>query len=94
MKESCDIAIRVISREGTCTCGHKAGDEWIIRDYKSPEGICLYALNAIMPFVWTLAFGGTLPWEKDPDAAVAVCPDGDNPVTFEIRRSGDLQKQP
>ena len=88
MKESHDIIIRVKSQKGTCACGHGVGDEWVIKDYKAPEGICLFAFNALLPFIWALAFGGSLPWEKDPDTATAVCPDGDNPVTFEIRRSG------
>jgi uncharacterized repeat protein (TIGR04076 family) len=35
-----------------------------------------------------LEFGGSFPFEKNPDVAYAACPDGDNPVVFEIRRVG------
>ena len=86
MKESYDIAIRVISRKGTCVCQDQTGDEWVLKDYKAPEGSCLFALNALLPFAWALAFGGSFPWEKDPDTAIVVCPDPDNPVTFELKR--------
>jgi uncharacterized repeat protein (TIGR04076 family) len=31
-------------------------------------------------------FGGSFPWEKDPDVTTVACPDPDNPVVFELRR--------
>ena len=86
MAESYEVAIRVISQKGTCATRHKIGDEWVIKDYKAPEGICLFAFNALLPFAWVLAFGGSFPWESDPDTATVVCPDPDNPVVFELRR--------
>lgn len=41
--------------------------------------------------VWTqfaevLQFGGSFPWEHDPNKATVVCPDPANPVVFELRR--------
>ena len=43
MAESYEVVLRVISQKGTCATRHKIGDEWVIKDYKAPEGICLFA---------------------------------------------------
>ncbi|GAH93222.1 unnamed protein product, partial [marine sediment metagenome] len=84
--ERYDVAIKVISQKGSCTAGHKVGDEWVIGN-ESPEGICLLALNAVYHNARVLMFGGSFPWESNPDVATGVaCPDGKNPVVFELRR--------
>jgi len=85
MAERCEVSIRVISQKGTCAAEHKVGDEWVIRD-KTPEGICLGAFNALYPSARVLMFGGSHPWQSDPDVATAACPDARNPVVFELRR--------
>ena len=80
-----DIIARVISQEGTCESGHRTGDEFII-GITTPEGMCSWAYHTIFPFAEVLRFGGTFPWEKDPDKAIVACPDAENPVIFELRR--------
>jgi len=85
MTESYDVAIKVVSQKGTCRLEHKVGEEWIISQ-KTPEGICLSAFNALFPNVRVLMFGGTLPWETDPDVTTVACLDAENPVVFELRR--------
>jgi len=85
MAERYDVTIRVISQKGTCAAEHKVGDKWVIGS-KSPEGICLSAFNALYPGARVLMFGGSFPWETDPDVTTAACPDGQNPVVFELRR--------
>jgi uncharacterized repeat protein (TIGR04076 family) len=82
------VSIRVISQKGTCEVGHRTGDEWIL-DKKTPEGLCPFAFYAIFPSLTPLMFGGSFPWEADPDAATAACPDAENPVVFELRRLSD-----
>ena len=88
MTEKYDVAIKVMTQKGTCTAGHKVGDEWVIRgkDNKAPEGICLPALTALYPFVRPLMFGASFSWANTPDSAQVACPDADNPVVFELRR--------
>ena len=88
MAEPYDIAIRVISQKGTCEAGHKAGDRWSIKgnEFKTPAGMCIFAFDALFPSVQMLMYGGTFPWEKDPDTATIPCPDAQNPVVFEVRR--------
>lgn len=85
MEEMYDIAVKVISQEGTCAMEHKVGDEWVV-GMKTPEGICLSAFNAFYPTLRTMKFGGKFPWAADPDVSTAACPDAKNPVVFELRR--------
>ena len=86
MSEGYDVTVRVISQQGDCAAGHRIGDEWVIKDGKTPPGLCIYALNALFPFSRVLAFDGAFPWETDPDTCTAACPDAENPVVFELRR--------
>lgn len=85
MAGSYDVAVRVVSQKGTCGSGHKVGDEWIIKG-KTPAGICLSAFNSLFLSAQTLRYGGTFPWESNPDVATIACPDAGNPVVLELRR--------
>ena len=81
-----EVIARVVSQKGTCTAHHGVGDEFVIGQ-ESPAGLCSWAFYCLFPFAQVLQFGGTFPWEKDPDRAVVACPDADNPVVFELRRA-------
>jgi len=83
--ESYKVRVKVISQKGTCELGHKVGDQWVV-DYKTPEGLCLFAFSSLLPGIMPLMFGGSFPWESDPDMTTVACPDADNPVVFELRR--------
>jgi uncharacterized repeat protein (TIGR04076 family) len=85
MAESYQVSIKVKSRKGHCEAGHKVGDQWLVGE-KTPEGICIFAFSSLFPFITPLMYGGSFPWEKDPDKTTVACPDPDNPVVFEIRR--------
>lgn len=82
------VKVRVISQKGHCEAGHKVGDEWLVGE-KTPQGMCIFALASLFPFMTPLMFGGAFPWEKDADKTTAACPDGENPVIFEISRVRD-----
>lgn len=84
MAES-EVIAKVISQKGTCQAGHKVGDEFTIGQTTSP-GMCSWAFHTLFPFAEVLQFGGSFPWEKDPDKAMVACPDAANPVVFELRR--------
>ena len=88
MAEIQKVRIKVVSQKGTCEVGHKVGDEWVI-DGKTPEGLCLFAFGSLLPTLTPLMFGGSFPWEKDPDMTTVACPDSQNPVVFELRRLRD-----
>ena len=85
MAERYDVAIKVISQKGTCNYEHKVGEEWVLKT-KTPEGICLAAFNSLLPNARVLMFGGSFPWEPDPDVSTIACPDSENPVVFELRK--------
>ena len=85
MAERYEVAVKIISQEGTCAQGHKVGDEWVIRE-KTPEGICLAAYNILYPEIRVMMFGGSFPWENDPDVTTLPCKDRKNPVVFELRK--------
>jgi uncharacterized repeat protein (TIGR04076 family) len=80
-----DVIARVISQKGTCTAGHRVGDEFVVGE-RTPSDLCSWAFYSMFPFAEVLRFGGSFPWEQDPDKAVVACPDADNPVVFELRR--------
>jgi uncharacterized repeat protein (TIGR04076 family) len=79
------IIARVVSQKGSCEAGHKVGDEFVIGQ-TTPPGFCSWAFSTLFPFAEALQFGGSFPWEKDPDKTTVACPDPANPVIFELRR--------
>ena len=83
--EKKEVVVRVISQKGSCSAGHKVGDEFILSGYV-PEGMCAWAFYTLFPFASALMFGGKFPWEKNPDKSIVACPDPANPVVFEIER--------
>ena len=85
MAKSYKVRIRLVGQIGTCEAGHKVGDEWVISE-KTPPGLCIFAFGSLLTTLTPLMFGGSFPWESDPDMTTAVCPDPDNPVVFELRR--------
>ena len=85
MAEMYDVVTTVISQKGSCGAGHNVGQEFVISG-KTPEGICLSAFDSMSPALRVLMFGGAFPWSEDPDAATVACPDGANPVIFELKR--------
>ena len=79
------VIATVMSQKGTCVAGHKVGNEFVMGQ-STPFNMCSWAFYTLFPFAEVLEFGGSLPWEKDPDKAMVACPDPDNPVVFELRR--------
>ena len=79
------IIVKVISQKGTCEAGHKINDEFVI-EQQTPPNLCSWAFHVLFPFAEVLQFGGSFPWEEDPDKVTIACPDPTNPVVFELRR--------
>lgn len=58
---------------------------FISSDMEKPEGFCSSAWTSLLPFVMTLACGGSNiydGWMKDPHSAMISCNDGFRPVSF------------
>jgi uncharacterized repeat protein (TIGR04076 family) len=80
-----DVIARVISQKVTCAAGHKFGYEFFIGQTTPPE-LCSWAFYTLFPFAQVLQFGGSFPWEDDPNMTTVACPDPGNPVVFELSR--------
>jgi uncharacterized repeat protein (TIGR04076 family) len=92
MAEPAKVILKVLSVNGRCDACHSAGQEFdlsgdITLGYSGKPGVICQALfYSIYPAYRTLKFGGSLPWEKDPDVAHVVCSDPFNPVVVELIR--------
>ena len=85
MAERYKVLAKVIAQQGTCREKHNVGDEWVIGT-KTPAGICLSAFQVLLPSTRVLMYGGSFPWETNPDVSMVTCPDRKNPVVFELMR--------
>ncbi len=73
--------------KGQCSA-YKPGDTIVFEDAKMEGNVCPFALYALLPVVIAMRYGSEFPWLKDKDVYTDLaCPDGANPVLFEIRRS-------
>ncbi len=80
------IEATVIRQEGTCAFHHKVGDR-VVFDGTGIQGrICWSALYSMISKIHAMLYGAQFPWTKDPDIATHACPDGYNPVIFELKR--------
>ncbi len=86
MSEAYDIVARVISQKGTCASEHKVGDEVLFTRDSVQGRICLSALYSMLPKVYAMRYGAHFAWLEDQSVATHACPDGYNPVIFELRR--------
>ena len=81
---SCRIVGTITRVRGSCTIGHKVGDQFELSGYSS-GGLCGYFYHDIFPFITMLEYGGGFPW-GDPDVMQWECIDKANAVTIELRR--------
>lgn len=79
------IRITLISQIAPCPRGHKVGDSWTT-DGRSPGGICMGALNTLIPAISTLRFGGNFPWMKTQGEGFFACPDHAVQNVFKVKR--------
>lgn len=87
MASRAKVRIRLVSQRKACPNGHVVGDEWIV-GRKTPAGMCLSAFHSISPFLMTLRFGGSFPWEPVGEATVC-CPDSQVVNAFRLERVTD-----
>ena len=85
MAKRYDVKITLKSQLRKCPAGHCVGDEFLVGRH-TPAGMCLGAFNSLLPFITTLRFGGSFPWEDDPDGGTFCCPDPKVVNTFRLER--------
>lgn len=81
------VVARVLSQKGTCSLGHKVGDEVKFTESGVEGKICIHALYSMLPAVFAMMYDAQFPWLKEnPDKKTHACPDAYNPLIFEIER--------
>jgi uncharacterized repeat protein (TIGR04076 family) len=84
-----DVKITVKSVKGECSAGYKVGDYFYLKDPNlfagKPEGICIYALGALIPYL-TAFCRETERGDWINNVKELQCADNLNSVTFEITR--------
>jgi len=80
------VRIRVVSQKGFCSIGHKPGDEIIVSENGIDGKICIHALYSMLPKAFAIMYGAKFPWVKQGENPRHACPDGTNPVIFELVR--------
>ena len=73
--------------KGTCSAGHKSGDQIELSGHSS-GGLCGFFYHDIFPYIMMLQFGGGFPseWGGNPDIVELECIDKNNAVTIELKR--------
>ena len=80
------VKVKVVSQKGICHLNHKIGDEIIISEEGIEGKICIHALYSLLPKAFAIMYGAKFPWLKDGENAKHACPDGKNPVIFELQK--------
>jgi uncharacterized repeat protein (TIGR04076 family) len=83
------IKIMVESVAGKCPLGNRPGKEVVI-EHTTPAGICLSAFNSLNPAIQVLRYGGSFPWEENPNVAYICCPDHVNRTVYRIERTEEV----
>jgi uncharacterized repeat protein (TIGR04076 family) len=92
MKSPAKVVMKILSVKGTCEAKHEVGQEFDLSgDFTlgmsgCPNTICPSLFYAIYPNYRVLRFGGSFPWDKDPNVTQVACPDPLNPVVVQLRR--------
>ena len=84
--EPWQIRATVKSQEGHCGAGHSVGDEILFTGTEVKGKICLSALYSMLSKVYAMRYNAKFPWVEDQCKASHACPDGFNPVIFELER--------
>ncbi|MDY6910840.1 MAG: TIGR04076 family protein [Chloroflexota bacterium] len=78
--------VRITVKKGKCQGNlHQIGEEFLVED-TTPEGVCLGAWNALVPYLTTLGCGGNFSWEDEKGVATIHCPDP-KCIILELRRA-------
>lgn len=91
--EGATVVVEVIQQEGTCTAGHRVGDQVVLDGLHVRGKLCIHALYSMLPKVFALRYGVEFPWLQDKNVSTHACPDAFNPVVFEVRRLRDDPKE-
>lgn len=80
-----DVVITLVSQDRKCHAGHKVGDQFRAGRFAPPD-LCMGALSSLMPYIMTLRFGGSFPWEEREGEGTMACPDHLVRNVFHLKR--------
>jgi uncharacterized repeat protein (TIGR04076 family) len=80
------VTAKVVDKQSNCTIGMEIGDEFELSLHKCGD-FCGLFYHHLAGWVNTLQFGGTAPFFPDADVQVWECPNPNNRVKVELRRS-------
>lgn len=80
------ILCRVVKQEGNCAAGHKVGDEVLFTGDEVEGKICISAMYSMLPKIYAMMHNAKFPWLDDQCVATHACPDGFNPLMYELHR--------
>jgi uncharacterized repeat protein (TIGR04076 family) len=80
------VKLKVVSQKGICHLNHKIGDKIIVSENGIKGDICIHALYSIFPKAFAIMYGASFPWLKNNENPRHACPDGENPVIFELEK--------
>jgi len=80
------VVAKVIEAKADCTIGMKPGDEYELSIHRCGE-FCGFFYHNLLGWIKTLQFGGTFSLFEDSDARIWECPNLNNRVKVELRRS-------
>ena len=83
------IEVTVKSQKGKCWYGHEPGEKIVFNGVSVKGDLCYSAMNTLWPIIFAMHHGAVFPWGNPEDVIVEACPDGANPVEFEVRRIKD-----
>ena len=90
LKELEDIKCTVVEVKGFCAKSHRIGQEYIIKNQRTPEGICISAFNSLLLQCFGFIYGAKFPWDREKNCTYVGCPDSKNCVTFKLEK---IQKE-
>ena len=87
MADRYDVEVMITSvTKGKCPQGFKVGNHWLIKDGKTPGGMCAGAYESVSPAIRTFRLGGQHPWDEHKDVTYVSCPDPEHWVIYRVRR--------
>lgn len=79
------IEIKVQEVKGYCSRRYKAGENWIVEGFDTPNAFCGGAYTTLFPIIVSFMSGGQFNFEKDPICKTNMaCPDNGN-VIFSVQ---------
>lgn len=80
------VIITVVSQKGTCSAGHKVGDQIVYEGLHLRGYLCPSAFAVLYRYIYAMRFGVEFPFGDTEKGTIRIaCPDADNPVVFELK---------